>query len=352
MADIDLKLLHEQISETISTLDFDAIWEGFKPLKFALYNADECFFDGEYVEKTDEFYANTSIEYKGERIAIWNVESVMDMPNFASKIVHEMFHGFQVLEGWDCYADERGALCKYRYDSENLSIKLLENRLLLELCEKFERDKYDELMACRRYRRHKFPYEFSYESKVEEIEGTANFVEWEVLEQLDKKKAAELFKNMQNVMTKPEYFFPIRISCYYTGALAIRAMQGAGEYSFTPGMRPTIETVLREDSSDIETPVVEKDMAAAVEKAISDFNAESKRIVESAVRRGEVVLSGEYLLASPNIYDARFYNGYITSRFFLAYMDKEEFKNLYGNFVVKMKDDKYIETVYKWCEEE
>ncbi|MBR5896787.1 MAG: hypothetical protein IKZ39_04155, partial [Lachnospiraceae bacterium] len=136
MADIDLKLLHEQISETISTLDFDAIWEGFKPLKFALYNAEECFFDGEYVEKTDEFYANTSIEYKGERIAIWNVESVMDMPNFASKIVHEMFHGFQALEGWDCYAEERGALCNYRYDSENLSIKLLENRLLLELCEK------------------------------------------------------------------------------------------------------------------------------------------------------------------------------------------------------------------------
>ena len=352
MAEINLKLLHEQISQTIGTLDFGAIWEGFKPLKFALYNADECFFDGEYVEKTDEFYANTSIEYKGEQIAIWNVESVMDMPNFASKIVHEMFHGFQVLEGWDCFADERGALLKYRYDSENLSIKLHENRLLLELCEKFERDKYDELMSCRRYRRHKFPYEFSYESKVEEIEGTANFVEWKVLEQLDPKKGAELFKNMQNVMTTPEYFFPIRISCYYAGALAIKAMQGAGEYSFAPDRRPVIENVLGEDLPNIPAPTVDGDIVTATEKAISVFNAESKRIVESSVKRGEVVLSGEYLIASPNIYDARFYNGYITSRFFLAYKDKEEFKNIYGNFVVKMKDDKFIETVYKWCEEQ
>ena len=67
---INLEKLYDQICEAINTLDFDAIWEGFRPLKFALYNDTECFFDGRYIEKNADFCANTSIEYKGEIIAI------------------------------------------------------------------------------------------------------------------------------------------------------------------------------------------------------------------------------------------------------------------------------------------
>ena len=95
MADLNLQVLHGQISEAIKSLDFGKIWDGFTPVKFALYNDKECFFDGEYIEKTVDFCANTAIEYKGEYIAIWYTVNEMSIPDFASRVVHEMFHAFQ-----------------------------------------------------------------------------------------------------------------------------------------------------------------------------------------------------------------------------------------------------------------
>ncbi|MCR5008572.1 MAG: hypothetical protein K6A76_08355 [Oribacterium sp.] len=90
-----------------------------------------------------------------------------------------------------------------------------------------------------------FPYEFSYETKVEEIEGTATYVEWQVLKQLDEKKAYEFTEKMKKVMLKPEYFFPIRISSYNTGALMIHAMSCADNYSFATSEIPVIVSVLK-----------------------------------------------------------------------------------------------------------
>ena len=96
--------LYDQLSRTISALDFERIWPGFTPLKFALYDDEHCVLDGSYIEKTDVFCANTSIVYQGEQIAIWNVAEEIKPAILASKIVHEMFHGFQNRQGWDCWA--------------------------------------------------------------------------------------------------------------------------------------------------------------------------------------------------------------------------------------------------------
>lgn len=75
---------------------------------------------------------------------------------------------------------------------------------------------------------------------------------------------------------------------------------------------------------------------------------ESKRIVESSVAANEVVLTGPLEIVSVNIYDARCYNGYLTSRFFLMYNENGEKKVIRDNYVIKMKDEKTIETVYRW----
>ena len=76
---MDLEALYTQVDEKISSLDLNGVWPGFKPLKFALYDDEKCFFDGRYIEKADEFCANTSIEYHGEQIAIWMVRERMDI---------------------------------------------------------------------------------------------------------------------------------------------------------------------------------------------------------------------------------------------------------------------------------
>ena len=85
------------VESYLSKINFDKLWKGFKPLKFALYNNDECFFDGKYIEKNENFLGNTSINYNGEMIAIWNVMEDISPIILCSKIIHEMFHGFQYM---------------------------------------------------------------------------------------------------------------------------------------------------------------------------------------------------------------------------------------------------------------
>ena len=123
--------LYGRITEAVSSLDCESIRPGFRPLKFALYDDEKCFFDGAYIEKTDVFCANTSIDYNGEQIAIWKVDGEPDIPVLTSKIVHEMFHGLQTREKWNCWADETEALYRYKYNADALSLRLRENDLLL-----------------------------------------------------------------------------------------------------------------------------------------------------------------------------------------------------------------------------
>ncbi len=345
---MDLESLHREVSQTIAKLDLARIWPGFKPLKFALYDDANCFFDGRYVEKTDAFCANTSIVYEGEQIAIWNISEELERSVLASKMVHEMFHGFQGARGWDCWPNEMEALYKYEYDAENLSIKLRENELLLSLLNRFDADAFREILSLRKLRAEKFPYQFSYEIKTEEIEGTANFVEWQALKQLDARKAAELTEHMRAAITKAEYLFPIRISCYYSGALMVNAALAAGVYSFDAAQRPvTLALFNGVTPSDGEFPGRQACQSAA-SAATDAFMTETEGIIKSALDKNEIVLNGPLELVYVNIYDARCRNGFLTSTFFLMYRDGGENKMIPGNFVIKMRDEKTIETVYKW----
>ena len=46
---------------------------------------------------------------------------------------------------------------------------------------------------------------------------------------------------MREVMTNPKHLFTIRISSYFTGALMINALRGAGVYRFETADRPCRE---------------------------------------------------------------------------------------------------------------
>lgn len=349
LSQMNLEALYMQVKNTISSLDFNGIWPGFEPLKFALYDDETCFFDGHYVvEKTDEFCANTSIVYRGEQIAIWMVQEDLEISVLTSKIVHEMFHGYQRLRGWDCWPNELEALFRYKYDAGNLCLKLRENELLLALLNHPDGSALQELLAHRKLRSMKYPYEFSYESKVEEIEGTANYVEWQVLKQLDENKANELTERMRALMTKPKYLFPIRISSYYAGALMINALRGAGGYCFEPATRPMILSKLKDVyPCEVDFPG-KADVIRKVADAVETFNEETESIIRSVLEKNQVVLNGPLELMGVNVYDARCHNGFITSTYLLMYREGDQDKLLQGNFVIKMTDEKTIDTVYRW----
>ena len=341
--------LYQQVKNAVSALDFDRIWPGFVPLRFALFDDEACFFDGRWIEKTDAFCANTSIRYQGEQIATWKVMEEVELPVLASKLVHEMFHGFQQLQGWDCWPNETEALIRYAYQPENLSLRLRENELLLALLDGFDAASFRELLAQRKLRSEKFPYEFSYESRVEEIEGSANYVEWQALMQLDEGKAAALTDRMRKTLTDPKALFPIRISCYFTGALMLHALRSAGLYAFAPAERPVICSVLRDTApSDGAVPGQEACLRAVTE-AVAAYRAGSEAIIRAALDRNEIVLPGPAELLGLNVYNARSWQGYLTSTFFLMVRTAhQEEKLLPGNFVIRMRDEKTIDAVYRW----
>ena len=340
--------LYGRITEAVSSLDCESIRPGFRPLKFALNDDEKCFFDGAYIEKTDVFCANTSIDYNGEQIAIWKVDGEPDIPVLTSKIVHEMFHGLQTREKWNCWADETEALYRYKYNADALSLRLRENDLLLRLLDRFDDTAYRELLSHRRLRSEKYPYEFDYESRIEEIEGSATYVEWAVLGQLDENAAAAMKERMRAAVTKPERLLPVRISCYYTGALMINAMKAAGSDPLSSAKHPAIFAALKNvRPSDGNYPGIDARRRTAA-NAVAEFDRESERIVGVALEMNEVAVEGPLELLCVNIYDARFFNGYITSRYFLLYRDTGGEHTVYGDFVLEMSDAKTISRVYRW----
>lgn len=175
---MNLALIYEEIEKRVSKVDFTALWKGFYPLKFALYTDKECFFDGRYIEKTDIFCANTSIKFNGEEIAIWNInEEPWDMDILSASIIHEMFHAFQEISGECRYADEKEAPFKYCYSIGNLSAKHKEASYIRDILERNDHSAYSKLLALRKMRSDRYPYEYEYEARIEQIEGTAKFVE-------------------------------------------------------------------------------------------------------------------------------------------------------------------------------
>ncbi|MBP5278896.1 MAG: hypothetical protein J6Z03_00295 [Erysipelotrichaceae bacterium] len=345
---MDLEALHAQVKQAILSLDFDVIWPGFKPLRFALYDHKTCCFDGRYIEKTDDFCANTSIVYQGEQIAIWMVQQEMEISILASKIVHEMFHGYQNIMGWDCWPNELEALYRYEYNAENLSLKLYENKLLLAMLEHFDDSLLKKLLAHRKLRSTKFPYEFSYESKVEEIEGTANYVEWQALKQLDGNKADELVKQMHARMTEAEYLFPARISCYDSGALMIDALRHGQIYSFSATKRQMIASILENVAPSDENYSDKEVILTEMSDMIRAFHEETDAIIKTALEKNDIVLDEPVELTGVNIYDARCYKGFITTTYFVMYRTKQESKMLQGNYVIHMQDEKTIAAIYRW----
>ena len=85
-----------------------------------------------------------------------------------------------------------------------------------------------------------------------------------------------------------------------------------------------------------------------VSEAIASFERESAQIVRSAREKNELVADGPLELLGVNIYDARFYQRYITSKFFLLYRDGKGENTLSGHFVIEMADKKTIARVYRW----
>lgn len=338
-----LEKLYFEINNLIETIDFDAIWKGFKPLKFALYTEKECYFDGNYIEKSDKFLGNTSINYNGEIIAIWCVLEDINPIVLASKMVHEMFHGYQMSNNETRFPDEMDAIYNYQYLNSNLSIKLRENQLINELVKDFNISKFYELLKLRKYRYKNYNYEFVYEAKIEQIEGSANYVELSVLKQLSNDEYLEKLNEMKSNIICPKSLFPIRIISYDIGALLLHILK-ENNIKFNEDFDDL--TITENLISDIEEATILPSFT--LENDIEKYLNTSKIIVEKALLENDIVFEGNELLLGFNVYNARYYNNYIISTYFVMFGNKINPTILYGNFVIETQKQGFINKIYRF----
>lgn len=339
---MDLERLYYEVKNYIDTVDFSKLWRGFEPLKFALYTDKECFFDGAYVEKTDEFLANTSILYNGEWIAIWYVQEEMNPIVLTSKIIHEMFHGFQRMHNESRFFDDLDALYHYKYEEGNLNLKLKENHLLYHLSTQFDKEMFEQFLQIRKYRYDTFGYAYHYESCIEQIEGTANYVELHCLKQL----SAELFEKKLSAMKEriiaPNNLLPVRIICYDIGALLLYVMtenliafeDGFSSVTFAEAMISDVAG--KEYSSEY-----------SVKDLLDSYNARAGKIIRKAIEKNELVTDTPCELFGVNVYDAIFYQNHIISRYFVMFGSEDNKQIEYGDFVIETNAYKKVTKIYR-----
>jgi hypothetical protein len=339
---MELQELYYEVAKYINLIDFNKLCNGFKPLKFALYNDNECFFDGKYIEKSNEFLANTSIRYNNEVIAIWNVMEYMQPITLTSKLVHEMFHGYQMINEESRFPNEMEAIYNYCYSDENLSIKLLENKLINELIDKFDNDKFKRLLGLRKYRYNNFNYEYIYESKIEQIEGSANYVELNVLKQLSNELYLNKLNHMKESIVNPNNLLPIRVISYDIGALLLGVLKDNNikfneeftDKSFGLDLIILVEPCLPNNY-------------LCMQSYIDNYNKKSEEIINKAINNNNIIVDHNVELLGVNVYNARYYNNYIVSTYFVMYNDNNEQVVHYGDFVIKLNEIAKASKIYK-----
>lgn len=342
---MNLQQEYNRIKERIDTINFNTLWKGFHPFRFAVYNDTECYFDGRYMEKTEEFYANTSILYNGENIAIWKLEEEpTDIDSLTASIVHEMFHAYQNEAGEKRYPDEIRALLEYRYSTENLSMKLLEAELMRDILLEGKENRFSELLSIRKLRKKLYPKQYDYEARVEQIEGTAKYIELLVLMQIAPEKGKLRLWKMLDDITNAAKYFPIRIISYTIGAVFLCCVKKSHSFIYSSFCDRTFSDEILDG---IPNTSFDVRINPNIKIHIADYHDETERIINTALNKGEICLKGNYPLVSFNIWDARWNGKYATSNYFVAYLDGDQQKILNGNFVVEIDNDLNILTVYK-----
>lgn len=330
---VDLLMMYQEIDKRIKFISFHSLWKGFHPFSFAVYNDKLACFKGLMIDKPKEFIANTAISFQGEQVAMFRVDEDEDLDIITSKIVHEMFHAYQNEQHDQRFPNEIEALFKYEYTNRNISIKLKENQILHDLVKHgFSQDKWDQFLSLKKYRSIHHPYSLRYESLIEQIEGTANYIELSVLKLLNTEKYEKKINYMLKHIINPHDLLPIRIALYDSGALLLLMMKQQ-QMSFNEGF--TTEPFSLDLLQDVNYQDIE--INDHIQEVIDDYYQAIDDIIDS-IKQQKPLASGSFELKGLNIYNAKYHKGFIYTTYFVQYADHGEEKTLFGNYLIKMKD--------------
>ena len=283
-----------------------------------------------------------TILYKGEWIAIWNVQEEMNAIVLTSKIIHEMFHGFQMMHNDRRFFDELDALYNYKYEEDNLNLKLKENHLLYHMSTQFDKELFGEFLQIRKYRFDTFRYAYRYESSIEQIEGAANYVELQCLKQLSAESFEKALSAMRERVINPSNLLPIRVICYDIGALMLYVM-AENTIAFEDGFSSLTfsEAIIHDVEGRKCVPEY------SMKDLLEHYNAAARAIICKAIEQNILVADTSCNLLGVNVYNAVFYNNYIISRDFVMFGFDSNRQIEYGDFVIETNAYKKAAKIYR-----
>lgn len=226
---MELLSLSQAVAQQLDRLDFSALYPGYHRFPFALYNEERVCLEGQLFPWDDRFLGNTSIEYEGQRIAIWSV-ALDPLPpvSLAASMAHEMFHCFQFEQGEHRFPDDL-RLLNAPTEQDFYQLKLAENCALAIACRTGDAAEFRRFAALRNERAAHFPQIAAEEWKAETIEGMAETVCLRALRVLDPARYAEaLACYLAKLENELPLLFDARRLCYYTGTVLCLTLERLG----------------------------------------------------------------------------------------------------------------------------
>ena len=247
--------LREQLNEIISGIDFTAIWPGFMPCAFALYDDKTVYLRYNEMPWDDRFAGNTAIMLDGAPLAIWHVENAenVDIERLATGLVHEMFHAFQKEQGDTRHPDEF-ALLAYPQDLDNYRMKLAENHFLANAITDNSMMDLQQFVILREARRRIIGDDaMMQEQYAETNEGMAEYAGLAALIQIARGKFMKEIQGHMEVLRNPRYLFDIRFASYSVGCLICFALKSLGiNFDHDLSDKRTIYELIPREANEVE----------------------------------------------------------------------------------------------------
>ena len=218
--------LYTQVETILNKVDFDAIWKGFSPYDFAVFDKTSVYLKDRQIPWDERFLGSTAIEFEGSPLAIWMLpdEADIDAERIAAGIVHEMFHNFQYTQGESRGCDEF-LILSYPHDLDNCRLKMAENHYLAKAFMENSHTDFSQFIALRNTRCRIIGDIIKQEMLVETFEGMAEFAGLMALRQINRNKFMEDIESHLVYLRNPDNLFNVRRMAYSVGCLMCFAMK-------------------------------------------------------------------------------------------------------------------------------
>lgn len=336
----DPQKLVQHIHATLETLDYESFWPGFHSYPFALYDKDWVYLLDRTLPWDDRFRGNTSIEFEGGYLAIWNIthDPINEDPIKLYPLVHEMFHCFQREHQEQRFPNDLELLLAPE-DPHFYALRKLETDLLKRAFsdDVSKRDAYFQQFAATRLRQFEaYPDFVKQICYAETHEGTAEYVGLKALKQLSPDAYEKQIQIYLEKLSQPELLFEIRRLTYFTGALTLIMAERLGmswDHSIYNQSQSNFELLFKDLKASSEVLEIPDDITETMQKRQSELRAK----IENAEKDAQIsTLNAETIICGYDPMNMHRLGDKIYCSHFVFLKSGDDFLKLDGETVLNM----------------